>query len=794
MPRPLKIILAILIIACLPLVALVVAPGFVLRPVVSISANLVGFRLEELNELAIGWDSASTGRIVLGNSEARLTFSDLALEYSLSGLTNRSLLSLTLPRLDIELSGAGASNADSDPPASLLDLLETIDSIKIDAIRVDEVAVVTGDNRFELQLAMQTQPLAIRGELQSAQLPDLNLHLEVARDRPNGLVGQLTLMASGQDSSNAALQTEFDATLGERALQLNTVSRIDLQALSAIALPGQVQWSTDSLFLSAALTLDDPLGEIALSDLRVSLDSTSPQLLWSITGPDWSGQFETNLPVILQGIPNTLNPVFEIRVPEMHNKATLVSKDLQASIAIQLSDILLSCGSLAQCFGTAALIARSDEITLDSLQAQEISVAGNFNLEYTDQYSIFTASNLAVLVASLSAPDLQSSLDLELQRVSIILDNSPRAQITYASNDIVLDIAGVKPVNPAVSGLLNIVDKQLVGRVELSLNDQLVLRSVLNHRPLDSTGRVEFTLPQLTFSDFAPLSALFDQSLVNADILAGTLEGSAELRWEPGETGSWEFEGPIDLTLDNISGFINDTFFVDLDSALTAEIVPPFILRSTDELLATLATVDVGLPVVNVRWNYGFDSANQEFHVQHFTSEILGGALEVPAFSYSLLRESNELAVVLSNMDLKSIVSLADYPQLYVDGTISGYLPVSIRNGKIIIEQGLVGTLNPGGAIRYTPLNPTPSTNPSIKLVNDALSNFQYKTMDTEVYYAENGDLNMAVRLQGLNPEMNGGQAINLNVNITDNIPSLLQSLQAGRVIEEALERSIRQR
>lgn len=794
MPRPLKIILAILIIACLPLVALVVAPGFVLRPVVSISANLAGFRLEELNELAIGWDSASTGRIVLSNSEARLTFSDLALEYSLSGLTNLSLLSLTLPRLDIELSGAGTIARDSGPPASLLDLLATIDSIKIDAIRVDEVAVVAGDNRFDLQLDMQTQPLVLRGDLQSAQFPDLNLHVEMARDQPNGLVGQLTLMASGQDSSSAALRTEINATLGERSLELHTVSRIDLQALSAIALPGQVQWSSDSLFLSAALTLDDPLGEIALSDLRVSLDSTSPQLLWSITGQDWSGQFETNLPVILRGTPNVLNPVFEIRVPELHNKATLVSNDLQASIAIQLSDMLLSCGSLAQCFGTAALIARSDEIKLDSLQAQEISVAGYFNLEYTDQYSIFTANNLAVLVASLSAPDLQSSLDLDLQRVSIILDNSPRAQITYASNDIMLDIAGVKPVNPAVSGLLNVVDDQFAGRVELSLNNQLVLRSVFNHRLIDSTGRVEFTLPLLTFSDFAPLSAFFDQTLINADILAGTLEGSAELRWEPGDSGTLEFEGPIDLTLDKISGFINDTFFVDLESALTAELVPPFTLRSTNELLATLATVDVGLSVQNVRWNYSFDSANQEFRLQQLTSEMLGGALEIPAFSYSSLRDSNELAVVLSNMDLASIVSLADYPQLYVDGTISGYLPVSIRSGKIIVERGLVGALNPGGAIRYTPVNPTPSTNPSIKLVNDALSNFQYKTMDTEVFYGENGDLNMAVRLQGLNPQMNGGQAINLNVNITDNIPSLLQSLQAGRVIEEALERSVRQR
>ncbi|MDP6650766.1 MAG: YdbH domain-containing protein, partial [Gammaproteobacteria bacterium] len=87
--------------------------------------------------------------------------------------------------------------------------------------------------------------------------------------------------------------------------------------------------------------------------------------------------------------------------------------------------------------------------------------------------------------------------------------------------------------------------------------------------------------------------------------------------------------------------------------------------------------------------------------------------------------------------------------------------------------------------------NPVPSSNPSVQLVNDALSNYQYRTLDTEVYYDDNGDLTMAVQLQGINPDLNGGQPINLNVNISNNIPSLLRSLQASRVITDALEQSL---
>jgi len=65
--------------------------------------------------------------------------------------------------------------------------------------------------------------------------------------------------------------------------------------------------------------------------------------------------------------------------------------------------------------------------------------------------------------------------------------------------------------------------------------------------------------------------------------------------------------------------------------------------------------------------------------------------------------------------------------------------------------------------------------------------------MNTEVFYDEGGELLLSVQLQGLNPDMNNGQEINLNVNITDNIPSLLKSLQASRVITDELERFISQ-
>ena len=147
--------------------------------------------------------------------------------------------------------------------------------------------------------------------------------------------------------------------------------------------------------------------------------------------------------------------------------------------------------------------------------------------------------------------------------------------------------------------------------------------------------------------------------------------------------------------------------------------------------------------------------------------------------------------MVLTDLRVDSVIALAEYPGLEADGLISGYLPFIIDGDTISVEKGLVGALKPGGSIRYTPANSVLSSDPGLQLVNDALSNYQYQTMDTEVFYFEDGELLLNVQLQGSNPDMNNGQAINLNVNITDNIPSLLKSLQASRVITDELERFV---
>jgi hypothetical protein len=121
-------------------------------------------------------------------------------------------------------------------------------------------------------------------------------------------------------------------------------------------------------------------------------------------------------------------------------------------------------------------------------------------------------------------------------------------------------------------------------------------------------------------------------------------------------------------------------------------------------------------------------------------------------------------------------------------GAVSGELPVSITAGKVEVDAGKLYAEMPGGSIRYLDAPPAGQGNPAMDLVNQALSNYQFQSLESTIDYTPDGELLLGMQLRGNNPDMNGGQPINLNLNISDNIPTLLKSLQAGRVIEDFLQ------
>jgi hypothetical protein len=160
--------------------------------------------------------------------------------------------------------------------------------------------------------------------------------------------------------------------------------------------------------------------------------------------------------------------------------------------------------------------------------------------------------------------------------------------------------------------------------------------------------------------------------------------------------------------------------------------------------------------------------------------------------SYGFGNEFNEFTLHFADLRLERMMELAEYEGIEASGAVSGELPITVRGKQVEIDAGRLFAEAPGGSIRYLDAPPPGQGNPAMDLVNQALSNYQFQSLESTIDYSPDGELLLAMQLRGSNPDMNGGQAINLNLNISDNIPTLLKSLQAGRAIEDFLQEQYR--
>lgn len=162
---------------------------------------------------------------------------------------------------------------------------------------------------------------------------------------------------------------------------------------------------------------------------------------------------------------------------------------------------------------------------------------------------------------------------------------------------------------------------------------------------------------------------------------------------------------------------------------------------------------------------------------------LLGGKLSGRDIHYNRTEARNDFTIDIKGLDLSRVVALEQQQQLEASGILDGKLPFVLTNAGVRIVDGALHATPAGGVIRYHATQSVQSmaaNNPNLKLALQAFSNYHYQKLDVGVNYAENGDLALAVAVAGRNPDWNSGQAINLNINLAENIPMLLRSLRSG--------------
>lgn len=295
-----------------------------------------------------------------------------------------------------------------------------------------------------------------------------------------------------------------------------------------------------------------------------------------------------------------------------------------------------------------------------------------------------------------------------------------------------------------------------------------------------ATSEFSQALPEEAFA------GLFTNWSEPFDLAAGELQGVV--------TAKFDREAPMmvvaQATLTQGALAFADYVAQGVDAKLHLDWSAERLLVRADEV--RVARLDLGFPVTAIAANvrYQEQGKGRQLQLEDLGARLLGGEARSEGLSIDLNDSSGRLDVQLTNLSLQQLLAL-EGEDVSGTGMLSGSLPVQFSTAGVEVRNGLLQSLPPGGVIRLGEQFASPTGQPGLDFAVAALSDFSYDTLTASVDYSPAGDLKLGVALRGHNPKVERGRRINYNVNVSENVPALLQSLKADQLITDQVERRV---
>jgi len=248
-------------------------------------------------------------------------------------------------------------------------------------------------------------------------------------------------------------------------------------------------------------------------------------------------------------------------------------------------------------------------------------------------------------------------------------------------------------------------------------------------------------------------------------------------------------------SLKDVAGVFDRTAFSGVSGGVFAALEGDLLTAGLSDL--TVEQVNPGVSVSSIRFSGDYAAPGRtpmkgQLTVKEAKARFLEGALQIPAGVYDLEAGAGRVLLDIQDLSLTRLMDVYPAEGLGGSGFLSGRLPVSFSRDGIEVVKGRVSAEAPGGRLQLPAekLQAMLGNNQAMDLVVQALQNFHYSVLSSAIDYDKTGKLTLGLRIEGKNPDVRGGQPVILNLNLEDDIPALLTSLQlSGRVNEAVTER-----
>jgi hypothetical protein len=360
-----------------------------------------------------------------------------------------------------------------------------------------------------------------------------------------------------------------------------------------------------------------------------------------------------------------------------------------------------------------------------------------------------------------------------LDRCQTILGNE--------KNDAPLD------VNPdELGGLFSCVSSKLSGE----------LLSHFRFNPTSNTGRATYSIASIQPDDNKPLfSSVIKNWTQPFDIVSGSLSIAGNYRWWKNSKGLAQDKLVMDLDIREAGGHYQNILFSGLNYRDSFELLPK--LNSSDFSPLNISLIDIAVPISNasaaVRFGQSDIGPLPWLRVNNLVLPLLGGQVKGNDLYFDMNAENQELIFIVEGLDLVQIIALQQLEGLSASGRLDGYVPISISSKGVNIAEGRVTAQDQGGRIQYTPVGGTEASLsvPGSDLVLQILEDLYYDSLDIDVNYDENGELDMKLAIKGISPQVDARRPIHFNLSLQQNLLTLLKGLRYAKGINDDIDRNV---
>ncbi|MFI8382874.1 YdbH domain-containing protein [Pseudomonas sp. NPDC079086] len=255
----------------------------------------------------------------------------------------------------------------------------------------------------------------------------------------------------------------------------------------------------------------------------------------------------------------------------------------------------------------------------------------------------------------------------------------------------------------------------------------------------------------------------------------------------------------LELSGKGLGGIYDRTALEGLDGKLSAQIDPKQLRLELSDL--HLAQANPGIPLGPLQLSGSYSAALQtptqgQLQLRQAETALMGGKLQLAPGQWRIAAEPLLFPLQVQGLELEQLFILYPTEGLAGTGTLDGFLPLQIGSQGVTIEQGQLSAREPGGRLQFHSerIRALGRSNPAMQLVTQSLEDFRFTTLSSQVNYDQQGKLALAMRLEGQNPAIEQGRPIHFNINLEEDIPTLLASLQLTDKVSDIIRQRVQQR